>query len=110
MRVPTIARVMCSATLAVALAASAAPPSDTEVQALEAKCEQAREAQLKPLREAEIARCKNDKRSDPEYCERYWRDLGNATRRPNGTVKPRMFNDLPECIAAREARWELQRQ
>lgn len=81
--------------------------TDEQVQALEAKCENAREARLKPLREAEIERCKAGKRNDPAYCERFYSDLGNATRRPNGTMTPRMFDDLPECVAAADARLRL---
>jgi hypothetical protein len=80
---------------------------EAEVKALEARCEAAREERLKPLRDAEIAKCKADKRSDPQYCERFWSDYGNAVRAPNGRMQPRMFDDLPECIAAQEARREL---
>lgn len=77
---------------------------DTQLKALDSQCEQAREAKLKPLRDAEIAKCKASKRNDPEYCERYWRDLGAPVRLPNGAMKPRMFDDLPECVAAFKAR------
>jgi hypothetical protein len=86
------------------VAADDKPATESEVKALDAKCEAAREAKLKPMRDAEIAKCKASKRNDPEYCERYWRDLGAPTRLPNGNVKPRMFDDLPECVAASKAR------
>lgn len=86
------------------LGSAAAADSEAQIKALDIKCEQAREARLKPLRDAEIAKCKASKRNDPEYCERYWHDLGDAMRLPNGTMKPRMFDDLPECIAASRAR------
>ena len=91
-------------------AAFAAEVTQEQVIALEAQCEAAREAKLKPLREAEIERCKAQKRTDPGYCERFYSDLGNASRRPNGTMTPRMFDDLPECIAAAQARSELAKQ
>jgi hypothetical protein len=74
------------------------------VAALEAKCEAARAAHIKPLREAEIAKCKADGRNDPGYCERFWSDYGNAHRLPNGVMSPRMFDDLPECVSAAQAR------
>jgi hypothetical protein len=74
------------------------------VAALEAKCEAAREAHLKPLRDAEIAKCKANGRNDPGYCERYWSDYGDASRLANGTMRTRMFDDLPECVAAAQAR------
>ncbi|HWK74527.1 MAG TPA: hypothetical protein VNQ81_09680 [Povalibacter sp.] len=89
------------------LAAADDDVTESEVKELEAKCEQAREAKLKPMRDAEIAKCKASKRNDPDYCERFWRDLGAATRLPNGSVRPRMFDDLPECVAAFKARRAL---
>lgn len=88
--------------IAVAVAAGAADTPD--VAALQAQCEVAREAKLKPIRNAEIAKCKASERNDPAWCERFYVDYGNAVRRPNGTMSPRMFNDLPECIAAEKAR------
>lgn len=101
-------RTIAQAVLCAALALAAAPliqaADETEVRALEAICEQAREAKLKPLRDAEIARCKAEKGNDPAYCERYWRNYGDAMRRPNGTMTPRRFDELPECVAAQDAR------
>jgi hypothetical protein len=79
----------------------------SDVAKLEAQCEAAREVKIKPLRDAEIAKCKADASNDPAYCERFWRDYGNATRRANGTMSPRLFDDLPECIAATNARAAL---
>jgi len=90
-----------------ALALNADSLDEAEVAALEARCEAAREERLKPLRDAEIAKCKADKRNDPEYCERFWSDYGDAVRLPNGRMQPRMFDDLPECVAAYEARRKL---
>ena len=81
--------------------------TEGQVQALEQQCEKAREEKLKPLRDAEIARCKADKRNDADYCERFYRDFGDASRNANGTTKTRMFQDLPECVAAFKARQGL---
>jgi hypothetical protein len=81
----------------------------SEVAALDAQCEEAREAKIKPLRDAEIARCKADTHNVPGYCERYWSGYGNAVRGANGTTIPRMFDDLPVCVAAFEARKALKR-
>jgi hypothetical protein len=79
----------------------------SDVATLEARCEAAREAKIKPLREGEIAKCKANGRDDPGYCERFWSDYGNARRLPNGTMSPRMFDDLPECVSATQARKAL---
>jgi hypothetical protein len=77
---------------------------ESDVIALEAQCEAEREAKIKPLRDMEIAKCKADEHNDAAYCERFWKDYGNAVRGANGTMGPRMFNDLPVCVAALKAR------
>jgi hypothetical protein len=81
------------------------PASD--VAALEAQCEKEREEKIKPLREMEIAKCKTHNYSDPGYCERYWKDYGNARGGMNGAMIPRMFDDLPICEQAYKARKAL---
>ena len=73
-----------------------------DVAALEAKCRQEREAKIKPLRDAQIAQCKADTRNDPDYCQRFWSDYGNGGRRT-----PRLFDNLPSCVAAAKARKTL---
>jgi hypothetical protein len=80
---------------------------ESDVAALEVQCEAEREVRIKPLREMEIAKCKADGRSEDAYCERYWKDYGNAVRATNGTMVPRMFGDLPVCVAAFKARKAL---
>lgn len=96
-------------TLLLFLSMSSAVLADaaSDVAQLEAQCEAAREANIKPLRDAEIAKCKADARNEPDYCERYWHDYGDAKRNANGTMSPRMFDDLPACVAARKAREAL---
>src|SRR6202789_740956 len=79
----------------------------SDVVAMEAQCEQEREVRIKPLRDMEIAKCKADSHNDAAYCERYWKDYGNRIRTPNGTMTPRMFDDLPICVAAFDARKAL---
>jgi hypothetical protein len=79
----------------------------SDVAALEAKCEAEREARIKPLRDAEIAKCKSDHNNDPGYCERFWKDYGNSMRGAKGGTIPRMFSDLPTCVAAFKARKAL---
>jgi len=67
---------------------------------LDRRCDDARERKIAPLREAEIAKCKQDKRNDPAWCERFNADFGDAGRTISGTMRPRMFDDLPECVDA----------
>jgi hypothetical protein len=79
----------------------------SDVAALEAKCEAEREAKIQPLRDVEIAKCKADQNNDSGYCERFWKDYGNSMRGVNGGTIPRMFSDLPICVAAFKARKAL---
>jgi hypothetical protein len=67
---------------------------------LSLRCDEAREKMIAPLREAEIAKCKQDKREDPAFCERFNADYGEGGRNINGSMRPRMFDDLPECVEA----------
>jgi hypothetical protein len=80
---------------------------ESDVAVLEAQCEAEREAKIKPLRDMEIAKCKADEHNDAAYCDRYWKDYGNAIRAVNGRMVPRMFDDLPACVAAFKARKAL---
>jgi len=103
---------MRAAPFAVVLVILGAPltvfaDKESEVAALEARCEAEREVKIKPLREMEIAKCKADGHNDDAYCERYWKDYGNAVRGVNGNMIPRMFHDLPVCVAAFKARKAL---
>lgn len=71
---------------------------------LDRRCDDARERRIAPLREAEIAKCKEDGRNDPGWCERFNADFGEGGRTVQGTVRPRMFDDLPECVEALQER------
>lgn len=106
------ARVLATCCLLVTATTVAADERMTkdEVTRLEAACEAAREARIKPLREAEIRKCQADARNDPAWCVRFWADYGNATRLPDGTMSPRMFDDLPQCTQAEAARIQLATQ
>ena len=66
------------------------------------ECEQEREERLAPLREQEIEDCVGN-RSSREDCERKYRDFGSSGRTVTGGYRARMYDQLPSCIAAREA-------
>lgn len=78
--------------------------SSMSLAALDQRCEVAREKRIAPLREAEIQECKQDKRNDPNYCDTFYADYGDAGRMPSGAIRPRMFDDLPECVDAMNER------
>jgi hypothetical protein len=83
----------------------------SDAKALQAQCDADREAKIKPLRDAEIAKCKADPHNDhePGYCERFWASYGAGIRHSNGTMNQPLFQDLPSCVAAFEALKALKR-
>jgi len=79
---------------------STAPKS---LKQLEAECERARSRLLKPEREALIKRCESEGDKDPRWCEAYYQSYGDA-RLLGGIMQPPKYWNIPECVAAREAR------
>ena len=72
--------------------------ADMSLPELDLRCDVAREKVIAPLREAEIVSCKEQKRNDPDWCERFNADYGAGGRTVSGSIRPRMFDDLPECV------------
>ena len=71
---------------------------------LDRRCEAEREAKIAPLREQEIEKCIHEQRKDPDYCRRFYADYGAGGRTVHGTIRPRMFHDLPVCLEAEKRR------
>lgn len=70
--------------------------SDEEIQKdLDEKCEAARQVIIQPLKEEDIRKCIEDRRRDPGYCERYYRNYGDASAN-----RPALFYGIPECVEA----------
>jgi len=80
--------------------------SQMSVEELDALCEKEREKRLAPEREQLIQNCVTNRRSSQEYCERYYSDYGAPQRIDEQYVRPALYMDLPECVAA----WEARRQ
>jgi hypothetical protein len=80
------------------------------VAELEALCEREREKRLKPEREALIKQCIGRGDRNPDWCERYYSDWGDAMRLDIHTVRLALYYDLPECVAADRARQESKRR
>ena len=74
--------------------------TEMSLEELDRRCEDAREAMIAPLREAEIAKCVQTGTGDRAWCETFWADYGEPIRTESGTLTPRMFHDLPECLDA----------
>ena len=76
------------------------------VEQLERLCEEARQEILEPEREKLIMQCIKTGKKQPEYCRHYYADWGDAMRLDRATMRPALYYDIPECIAARKARLE----
>jgi len=85
-------------------AAVSTPTADRTLAQLDSRCEEAREAKIAPLREAEIEHCKSQPRSDHAFCESFNADFGDGGRTRSGAIRPRMFDDIPECVEALQER------
>ena len=74
--------------------------TEMSLQELDRRCEDAREAMIAPLREAEIANCVQTETGDQAWCETFWADYGAPVRTKSGSFTPGLFYDLPECVDA----------
>jgi hypothetical protein len=87
--------------LAIAVAVGVTVAADVAGQ--EAKCEAAREARLAPERSRLIEQCVNQEKKERSFCDNYYRDYGHGGKRGGARVE-RKYDNLPECVAAREAK------
>jgi hypothetical protein len=80
--------------------------SAASIDELRAQCEEAREAQLAPIREGKIQECIAHKEKSPDECKRFYSDYGDGGRTAAGGHRERMFHDIPECQPLYEAEKE----
>ena len=80
--------------------------STLSLEELDRRCEAEREAKIAPLRKTEIDKCIDEQRKEPAYCNRFYADYGAGGRTFDGTVRVRMFHDLPVCLEAERKRHE----
>jgi hypothetical protein len=90
------------AAYAVASYAAGDPETDRLV-AQDKKCDEARAAKLKPIRAALVEKCVNEEKRPRSVCEVELSTYGDAhTSLANLSAINRQFEDLPECVAARQ--------
>jgi hypothetical protein len=92
----------------ILLALAVSPPANCDEASLEAmkqRCQEAREKQIAPLREAAIEECASRHRSSRTRadCERMYADFGEGGGTVGGGSRPAMFIGLPECVEYFEA-------
>lgn len=104
---------LAAAAIAALLAAPAAfAQSEAELKRLDQldrKCEAARAAKLAPIRAELIDKCVRINRRPREACESEFAHYGDTKGTAQGKAVAGMFYDLPECVAAFEARQEYRR-
>ena len=97
----------------------ALPVSASNLQQLERRCENAREALIAPLRQEAIDQCIADRlgnrgsrssRDAREHCERFYQDFGNGGTTQSGGFRQRMFHEIPECLEYYEAQQNRRRR
>lgn len=99
----------------IALALFAAPAlAQTEAEMkrldeLDRACEAAREQRLAPLRAERIERCVTLEKRTREQCTAEYANWGNTRPVAGGRARSGLFYDLPECVAAFEARQRYRR-
>jgi hypothetical protein len=106
-----------AALIAAALAALVGVPaalaqSEAELKRLDEldrKCEAARLAKLAPIRAELIDRCVRIDKRPREVCESEFAHYGDTKATAHGKAIAGLFYDLPECVAAFEARQKYRR-
>jgi hypothetical protein len=103
MRTTALGTILLAAVLAGPPAASC---GEASLEALKQRCEEAREREIAPLRQAGIEECVSDRRSNRtrEDCERIYEGFGQGGGTVGGGFRTRLFNDLPECTEYFRAR------
>lgn len=99
----------------IALALLAAPalaqtePEMKRLDDLDRVCEAAREQRLAPLRAERVERCVTIEKRSREQCTAEYANWGNTQPLAGGRARSGLFYDLPECVAAAEARQRYRR-
>ncbi len=95
---------------AICLLLSTAAPAQQAVQtvdALNARCEAARQQKLAPIRERKIAECERSAQKPTAGCATFYSTYGDNSAHANGSVVRGRFYDLPECRRANRAAQRL---
>lgn len=102
-------KLLLGALLSFCCGASAQQAVDT-VDALNARCEAARQKKLEPLREDKIRRCERSAAQPTAGCRTFYSTYGNNSNHRNGSVVRGRFYNLPECVRARATGKRLLRE
>lgn len=100
---------LAAAVLLAPLPASAQTEAELRrLDELDRQCEAAREKKLAPLRAARIERCVREDKRKLDECTAELATWGQ-TQGTKSAARTGLFYDLPECVAAFEARQQYRR-
>ena len=91
---------LCLFVLSTLTVSSHATAEKESLEAMKHRCQEAREQNIAPLREAAIEECVSRPRTTltREDCERKHQDFGQGGGTVDGGFRAGMFIDLPECV------------
>ena len=79
--------------------------------ALDKKCDEVRAEKLKPIQAALVEKCVNEERRPRSVCEAEFSTYGQGhTSLAGGATINRQFEDIPECVGARQGWLERDRR
>ena len=96
---------ICLLVLPALAASSPAFCGAASLEEMRQRCQEAREQNIAPLRQAAIEECVSRPRTTRtrEDCERLYQGFGEGGGTVNGGFRAGMFIDLPECVEYFEA-------
>ena len=91
---------VCLLVLPMLAVSSQAIAEGQSLEAMKQRCQEAREQNIAPLREAAIEECLSRPRTTltREDCERKHQDFGQGGGTVDGGFRAGLFIDLPECV------------
>jgi hypothetical protein len=78
--------------------------------ALDKKCDELRAAKLKPIQDALVEKCVDEERRPRSVCALEFSTYGQGETSFGGATIHRLFEDISECVAARQGWLERDRR
>lgn len=89
--------------------ASSSDHERESIKKLDDICLEVRTEKLKVVQQEKIETCVNVDKKERSYCERYFKDYGWGSTTASGNRNARLFDQIPECIEAFNARKNIKR-
>lgn len=89
--------------------ASSSEDERERIKELDEICIQVRSEKIKEAQKEKIELCVNVDNLERAYCERYFKGYGWGSKTASGNRNVRLFDQIPECIEAFNARKNRER-